>query len=295
MSGGCSTSIPTSIVVGLEQGVLALLGSKSSKALLQLTSSHDLIVLCCALFSILSTFRDWKTILVGRISVIMANVFYTIALNTLFDAVVVPGETGLTLVNLLSIFFLGSALDPQNTMTVTSQYLLVSTLARALEGFKQEGVALAWALASIPPAFVMLVGGDGQVIGLAQLVAVDSVAGWVRSGLPKESMLPGTLAALYLVAPFVKQFPSLGRLYRFAVFAVANDTGLHSLPNWLLAVGLWILWVFEPDPVSKSLAATAGANMWVLVLLDAMQFAMDNDPALILTSLLLVVRVLEHA
>ena len=62
---------------------------------------------------------------------------------------------------------------------------------------------------------------------------------------------------------------------------------------WMLAVGMWILWELEPDPVSKSLAAVAGANLGVLMLLDAMQFAMDNDPGLILISLLLVVRVLE--
>jgi hypothetical protein len=288
-----ASSMPASLVVGLEQGVLALLGSKSSRALLRITPHGELILLCCGLFTVLriSRLMPW----IGKVSDIMANVFYTIALNTLFDSVVTPNDTGVTCANLMSIFFFGSALlDPDNTMTGTSQYLLVSTLSTALKGFKADGVALAWALALVPRA---MLGPDHPlglpVVGLAQLVAVDSIAGWIRGGLPLEMLLPSTLVMLYLFAPFIKEFPALGRLYRFAVFAVSNDPQLHALPSWILAVGMWILCALEPDPVSKSLAVTAGANMGVLVLLDAMQAAMDNDPALILVSLLLIVRVLE--
>ena len=284
-------SIPASLVVGLEQGVVALLGSKSTRALVQITPHEDLVLLCCALFAILRPVPAWLPV-IGKVSDIMGTVFYTIALNTLFDSVVIPGDTGLTCINLLGIFFMGSALDPDNTIAVTSQYLLVSSLSNALQGFKEGGVALAWTLVFVPR--VMSLKGWEQVTGLAQLVAVENIASWLRGGLPRETLLPSTLVILYLCAPFIAEFPALGRLYRFAVFAVSNDSQLHALPTWMLAVGMWITWELEPDPVSKSLAAIAGANMGVLVLLDAMQFAMDNDPALILISLLLVVRVLEQ-
>jgi hypothetical protein len=283
-------SIPASLVVGLEQGVVALLGSKSTRALVQLTPHEDLVLLSCAIFAILRPIPAWLPV-IGRVSDIMGTVFYTIALNTLFDSVVMPGDTGLTCVNLLGIFFFGSALDPDNTIAVTSQYLLVSTLSSALQGFNGGGLALAWTLVFIPR--VMSWKGWEQVTGLAQLVAVDSITSWLRGGIPHETLLPSTLVMLYLCAPFIAEFPALGRLYRFAVFAVSNDSQLHGLPSWMLAVGMWIMWELEPDPVSKSLSAIAGANMGVLVLLDAMQFAMDNDPALILISLLLIVRVLE--
>lgn len=297
-------SIPGSIVVGLEQGVLALLGSKSSRALVSLTPHVDLVLLSCALFCVLHSVPEWMPV-AGRVSNIMANVFYTIGLNTLFDSVVMPGDTGLTCINLLGIFVMGSALDPNNTMTVTSQYLLVSTLSSALQGFKVEGVAIACVLAFVPRVLLKNSNqssgtsrsdtqeAEGMFAGLAQLVAVDTFSTWLRGGLPRETLLLSTLVFLYLFAPFISEFPALGRLYRFAVFAVSNDSQLHSLSPWMLAVSMWIIWQLEPDPVSKSLAAVAGANLGVLVLMDAMQFAMDNDPALILVSLLLIVRVLE--
>lgn len=282
--------MPVSLVVGLEQGVLALLGSKSTRALVLLTPHTDLVLLCGALFAILHPVPGWIP-LIGRVSDIMANVLYTIAINTLFDSVVDPADTGLTCINLVGIFFLGSALHPDNTITVTSQYLLVSTLSSSLQGAWGDGVALAWALAFIP--YSLGLPGEEQMASLAQLVASDNTFAWLRGVLPRETLLPSVLVTLYLCAPFMAKFPSLNRLYRFAVFALSNDPQLHSLPVGLLAVAMWILWQLEPDPVSKSMAATAGANLGVLVLMDAMQFAMDNDPALVLVSLLLVIRILE--
>jgi hypothetical protein len=275
----------------LEQGVLALLGSKSSRALLLLIPHTDLVLLCGAAFAILRPVPAWVPIL-GRVSDIMANVVYTIAINTLFDSVVQPGDTGLTCINLLSIFFLGSALHPNNTIAVTSQYLLVSTLSSSLQGAWGASQSLAWALALVPYMLRSSAAGE-QISSLAQLVASESIFGWFRGVMPRETLLPAALVTLYLCAPFMAEFPSLNRLYRFAVFALTNDPQVHSLPVSLVAVGMWIVWQVEPDPVSKSMAATAGANMGVLVLLDAMQFAMENDPALILISLMLIVRLLE--
>ena len=71
--------------------------------------------------------------------------------------------------------------------------------------------------------------------------------------------------------------------------------GQHSVfakaPTWLVAAGLWALWLAEPDPVSKRLAAIAGRSVAVLAVLDAMRFAMDNDPAPLLIALLVAIQI----
>jgi hypothetical protein len=84
-------------------------------------------------------------------------------------------------------------------------------------------------------------------------------------------------------------------LRRFAVFAVSNDTQLHSVPPWIVAVLLWVGWNLDVDAVGKTFAAMAGANVAVLVMLDAIQFAMDNDPAPVLITLLVGIRILEQS
>jgi hypothetical protein len=99
---------------------------------------------------------------------------------------------------------------------------------------------------------------------------------------------------LYMWAPFAEQFPVLNRLYRFAVFAVSRDTHFSAIPPWLLAVALWALWQAEDEPVGKRLASAAGTNMAVAATLEALRFAMDDDPAPTLVSLLLVIRILEN-
>jgi len=128
---------------------------------------------------------------------------------------------------------------------------------------------------------------------LAQLVTVETWSTWFRSSLPSTLLLPSTLIVLYLSAPFIQEFPLLQRLFRFAVFAISRDRQLQQVPPWLIASGLWALWQLETEAVAKSLAATAGTNAAVLALLDAMRFAMNNDPAPTLLALLVTIRIYE--
>jgi hypothetical protein len=202
-----------------------------------------------------------------------------------------PDDTGLTCVNLLGVFFFGAAVQ-QEGFSLTAQYVLVSNLSTAIQRFKEDALPITWALALVP---VMLGGEKSDLAALAQLVTVETFTGWIRDLLPKGALLASTLLLLYMAAPFVNQFPLLRRLSRFAVFAVANDNQTHSTPPWLVATGLWAIWIADTkeDGVGRNFAATAGANVTVLVVLDAVRFAMDNDPAPVLISLLVSIRILE--
>lgn len=283
-----ATSMPLSIVTGLEQGVVALLGSKSTRTLLRFTPPDELVLLCVGLM-VATRAVPSGTPLVGRVSAAMTQIFYTIALNTILGAVVVPGDPGVSCVNLLGVFFLGASVG-QEGASVTAQYLLVANLSTALQGFGGEALALAWALAFVPHAM----GWDSSLTQLAQLVTVETLSTWSMQIIPRAFLLPTTVLLLYLLAPFAEDFPALRRMYRFAVFAVSNDTQLHAAPPWILAAALWALWNVEPDPVSRRFAAIAGGNVGVLVLLDAMQFAMDNDPAPTLVALLITIQIFEE-
>ena len=280
-------SMPGSIVVGLEQGVVALLGSKSTHMLLKITGTDELILLSTALM-VATRAVPASTPLLGRVSATMTQIFFTIALNTILGAVVVPGDPGVSCVNLLGVFFLGASVGQERT-SVTAQYLLVSNLSTALQGFGGESLALAWALAFVPHAM----GWESSLANLAQLITVETLSAWSMRIIPRSLLLPSTLLLLFLLAPFTEEFPPLQRMYRFAVFAVSNDLQLHAIAPWVLAVVLWALWNFEPDAVSKRFASVAGANMGVLVLLDAMKFAMDNDPAPTLMALLITIQIFE--
>ena len=276
------------MVAGLEQSAVTLLGSKCASALLKLTSPVDLVLTCCALAAILHGVpRGWAV--AGRVSTITGRVLTTIALDTTLQWISKDTDTALACLNLMAVFFIGTALDPTQNIGVTAMYLLVSNLSRTLRGFHGgEALPIAWGLAFVPAHLV-----PPDVAELANLVTTDSFSAWLRDWFPQSLLMPSTVILLYLLAPFTEEFPSLTRIYRFAVFSFTSDTNLASTPAWLLACALWVLWQLEPDPVSRRLASVAGGNLAVLVVLDAARFAVDNDPAPTLLAILIAIRVLE--
>ena len=285
-----STHKNNAMALGLEQGVMALLGSKSSDSLQRLLRPSELVLACCALVAVLRGVPEATPVL-GRVSRLMVQALSTIGLNSLLFAISDGLDPPLACLNLLAIFLLGQALDPNGSSTLTAQFLLVSNLSRSLqESARGEVLCIVWTLAFVPSGAV-----PADIAELAQLVTVDSLSAWLRAWLPHSLLLASTVVLLYLFAPFIDEFPALGRLYRFAVFALSNDAALAATPLWLLAAGLWALWQIEPDPISKRLAAVAGCNVAVLAVLDIMRFAMDNDPAPTLIALLVAIRILEAA
>jgi hypothetical protein len=276
-----------SLAIGLEQGALALLGSKSSRALLTLVTHDELILLCLALLAVTGAVpRRWA--LVGRVSSLMGHVFATIALNTALAGVVVERDPPMTCLNLLGVYFLGMAAR-QEDAGLAAQYLLVSNLSQALRQGVQESLGVAWALVTVPP--VAGIGEDLQQ--LARLVTVETFTGFLRAHLPSGGLLATTLLLLYLTTPFVDQFPVLVRMNRFAVFAVSNDPQLQGVSPWLIAACLWGLWLADPEPTGRAFAASAGSNVAVLAVLDAIGYAMDNDPAPVLVALLVAIQILQ--
>jgi hypothetical protein len=278
------------LVMGLEQGIIALLGNKSTGALLRLVPASDLILACFSLMTILHAVPKPLPVF-GKVSALISHVLSTVAFNTLLQWVSTGNEAPLACLNLLAVFFLAESLNPGAELAVTAQYLLVASLSTSLRAFGHgEVLPIAWAITALPERYF-----PKDLTALAQLVTVESLSAGLQDWLPVSLLLPSTVIVLYLFAPFTEKFPVLGRLYRFAVFAISTDANFATVPPWLVGAGLWGLWQVEQDPVSKHLAAVAGSNLVVLTLLDAMRFAVDNDPALILVAVLVSIRILEAA
>jgi hypothetical protein len=276
------------LVVGLEQGVVAILGSKGSAALLQFSRPHELLLTSCSLLAVLHAARSLQG--ATRVTAILAQVVQTVALNTALQWAAVGNDRLLVAAQLLAVFFWGQALQQAGgeLMGLTAQYLLVSRLSATLH--HREYLPVAWLLAFAPSRVF-----PPDLAQIGQLVAVESLSAWLSDWLPRDLLLLSTAILLYLCAPLSQDFPALNRLYRFAVFAFSNDTQLAGVPAWLLAAGLWALWQAEGSSVGKRLAAVAGSNMAVLAALDSLRFAMDDDPAPTLVALLTVIRILEES
>lgn len=276
----------THVLAGLDRGVVALLSTKSTTALLEHVEHADLILFCCSLSAFFRAMPKHAPV-IGRLSSEMTQVLFSIALNTILQWVALTPDPGLAAILLLAVHFWGGALDPMGQISMTAEFLLVMTLATKLRGGGAL-LAIAWALAFSPRHVI-----PTDISNLARLLTTESISDGLGNWLPRNLLLPSAVMLLYLCAPFSNEFPALNRIYRFAVFAFTSDSTLAGLPSWVLAAGIWALWQVEPDPVSRRLAAVIGSNVAVLVVLDAMRFATDNDPAPTLVALLIMVRILE--
>jgi hypothetical protein len=281
---------PNAFIVGLEQGVVTLLGSKSSVALLKMTRPSELILTTLALVALMRAVPD-HLMVAGRVSRLMGKVLVTVSLNAVLQAISNWNDVGLASLNLIAVYFVAGALDPDGNMSITAQYLLVSNLSLTLQGFHHgELLPLAWSLAFVDSDLL-----QADLADLAYLVTTESFSVWLRDWFPQSLLMFSTVALLYLCAPFVDQFPFLDKMYRYAVFSFTKDFSFVSVPVWLMGAGLLAVYQLETDKVSRRLAVITGCNLAVLGSLDILRFAMDNDPAPTLIALLLTIRIFESS
>ena len=286
-------TLPSIVATGVEQGVVALLGTKSSEELLRLIPHEDVLLMSAALTTVLSSWSSLDPLSsIGVVSSLLYQVMSTVTLNTLLGYVTVPDDSITTCFNLLCVFFAGYALR-QGEPSMAAQYVMVANITAAIQAFQDEALAIAWTLSVVPAALGVT---TGSLHSLTQLVTVETFMGWIRAALPQDTLLPAALLLLYLTAPFVAQYPLLRRMYRFAVFAVTNDQVAHAVPPWLVAVFFWCAWFMDKRPSSagKTFAANAAANVGVVAILDTARVVLDNDPVPSLLSILIAFQILDH-
>jgi len=278
--------LPLSAAYGLETGMWAALGRATTGSLLRAVPPQDLTLYCWAALTLARGLPD--VLLVRRVSRIFVRAFFSIAVRSSLQSAVLPGDTGLTLVHLLSLYLLASTVH-QDAMKGSAQYHLVSALAECLRRLGAAALPAAALAASLPP------GLHPSFPELSRLVMVDVFMGALLGALPPTEVFLAVVLLLYLTSPFAALFPSLLNLYAYAVYAATADAQLRSLPLWELGYALALVWRLSPDPVSARVAAVAGGSVLVQMLLAWLQPAMQNDPFLVLLAVLMSIDILEAA
>ena len=279
--------ITRGISASLDHNIVSLLASKTTQALLRVIPASELVLICSALTAISHAVPS-KMQVMGRVSSLMTQILFSVALSTSLQWIADTQDTPLAATALLAVFFWGGALDPDGQLSVTSQYLLVDTLTSKFKGDNTLLMA-SWAVAFAPHRLV-----PQDAACLAQLVTTETLSTGLMQWMPRTTLLAATVVLLHLCAPFIPEFPALSRIYRFAVFALSNDQSVAAVPAWIVAAALWAVWSLENDPVIKRMTSVAGTSFAVLTCLDALRFATDNDPVPTLLALIFTVRILQE-
>ena len=271
----------------VERSLISILAVKCT-GLLQAFSTEPLILLVSSAAVVI--YRSLHgAAYVTRVSDMMTEVFTGISLNTLMSLVCIPGDTGLTFVNLLCVYTLCYLFRDDYTLGV-AQYLIASNLRSAIGDFEMfEVLAVAWTI-SVLPAMTRL---DEDLSTLAQFIGMQWCISWFSSSQPGALALPVTLSLIYLLSPVARIFPVLASVNGYAVFAVTSDSQLAPMPSFAIITGLWILWRSALDDVTTAFALRAGAGLLVSTSIDSLQTLIDEDPIPVILAILLFIRIIE--
>jgi len=272
-------SLPSSVTAGLERSVLAVLGSASAQALQRLGPRASVALYCWA--ALVAARGLPPVVVVGRVSRILQRAFTSVAVSSTLQAASVPGDVGLSLLNLLSLYMLAAGTGGQ-AVEGASEYLLVTYIAEAVAGVASAGLPvlfLAYCLAQVAPVHPSLP-------RLCSMCMVHYATRRLAALLPEHQYFLCVTAVLYLSHPFVALFPSLDDFFSFAIYAVSTDLQLRAAPLWQLACGFWVLWRLAPDEVGQRVGCMAGSNVLALMLLHSLRPMLDTDPALVILSIL---------
>lgn len=271
----------------LDSGMQALLTTQMTRILHRVVSGLDLILVCLAL---LMCFRAMPRLQIStRMAKIGIKLYTGLLLNSVLVSVQVPDHQAMTLLNLLAVHFLSKAVTEQS-LSESSRFLIVTQLVNALKGWGESGTAFAWCIGHIP--FFHAV--DPEVSLFFRMASVDLGLQWIMARMPGDFKFAGMLLILFFCTPLLDVFPALGRLYKFAMFSVADDMPFQGLGPWIQGFGFLYASKRVSEATFQRIAKYASVHVLANGVLHATQPLVDKDPILVTVNLIVFLSVLVN-
>jgi len=281
-------SLPLSTALYLEQGFIYSFSNMSVRILLPFATSDTILIFCLVI--LLLAHNAPKIMVISRISDITVQLFYSVTFNAAMVSVQVQNDSYLNAFNLLSVYFLIAILGHERS-SMTSQFILVTQLSNSLDKFHDTSLSQYIIVLMVITSHLFTTENTLQEI--AQLLFIEYFFHYVEKSISMDMVLPISVIVLYFAYPFFEYYPKLSKLYRYAIFAVANDTYMRKIPQWIVLVILWVLWLASIDPASTDLACNLGAQLSVSYLFGVIHLAFQNDPVIVVFSCLISFKILS--
>jgi len=281
-------SFPLSAALYLEQSFVYSFSSMSVKILLPFATPDTIIIYCVTI--LLLAHNSPQVMILSRVSDIVMQLFYTVTVNAAMVLVKISNDQYLNLVNLLAVYFFVTAMG-ENRSSVMAQYILVIQLSTSLNAIQDR--MLSQSVVAVLIIIATLFHNENVVSEISQLLLIEYIFHYIEQAVPMDMVLPISIIILYFAYPFFEYYPKLSRLYRYAIFAVANDTDMKRIPAWTSLVILWMIWLSSIDAVSSDLACNLGSQLSVSFILKSIHIAFQNDPMIVVFCCLISFKILS--
>jgi hypothetical protein len=247
----------------------------------QITISLRKMVLSVSKQNSLSIFVSCMLISRGiKLPAVVQNIMHSISLDTALSLAIFR-ETGLTIVNLLSVFLIGSAFQEED-FSGSAQYIAATHIADIISLANSVDIFVAIGIYII----IQTIKGFPRVKETVSIAILSIVQNWFLKQIPTHSQLPCLFMLIYMTQPFINSSTRVVDIYNFIIMTTTSSLALNGIPHWTQAVIFYVVWLSQIDVISVTISQMVTIRLLQKVFIETMQEIFRTD--VILASVMMI-------
>lgn len=202
----------------------------------------------------------------------ICNIMHSLAIDTGFS-LVQDKDTGLTIINMLGVYLLGTSFDEDN-VSGTAQYMLAMQVTTLL----QNNILVEIVIALILYLNLSVLEKYPRLHDTMSLIVMNLVQTWVIQQVPKQTQLPCVIMMLYVIVPFMKYYSKAADAYNFIIMTVTSMLMISGVAYWIQTIIFVMIWMFKNDQVSETLGQLATLRLAQMTFISSLSGMARTDP-----------------
>jgi hypothetical protein len=202
------------------------------------------------------------------------ELFHSMMLDTALSLVQLK-ETGLSLLNLFSVFLMSTTFQNQD-MGGSAQYILAFQVADQIGSNPLMAVGVSTLIYSC----YSMMNNMPRIQETASLISLNMIQDWFMGVIPDNAKLPCLLMLIYVIAPFMKISPRAVDMYNFIISSTTSSLQTSGIPLWVQSCVFFLIWVIRMESISQSLGELAFVRLFHLSFMQLIAFLFRTDALL---------------
>lgn len=220
---------------------------------------------------------------------ITQKLFYSLTLNTALGWCE-ASDTGITLLNSVTIYFFTSAWLGDSEIAGSAQYIFALKITEILS----VGTFIELATVFVIYYTIHHMHSHERIKDTMSLVMVSMTQDWIMQYIPKHAKLQCILVLLYVIYPFMQRYQVAIDAYNFLVITATSSFYIEGFPYWIQAVLFMLVWHMHKDVVSETISATLVIRLVQLAIIHFVHGNMGrSDPILVYTVIIVFLQIVN--
>lgn len=220
---------------------------------------------------------------------IVTQLLQSLIINTALDMVETK-ETALSLLNMISVFLIGTAYDEENVSS-TAQYIFAIQVSELYPIKTMLSLVVVLVLYTYIEHMLHLV---PRLQNTFQMVLINMIQTYFLSILPPNTQFVCMVLLLYMLQPFITTSPRAMDIYNFLIMNSTSYLHWNGTPYWLQALVFTIISVIHcTDTTLQQLAQLLSIRMLQMTVITFLKQFAKTDPMLVYPVLIMSIQIFQ--